>query len=89
MPRKNCLDGTSRNEINEKNAAADDPSKCSYRRNPHWEAGNLGHAWITDVIQQHLCHFINTFQSARAKPLDFMGSYLLINRAVRHSVNPW
>ena len=33
MSRKNCLDGTSRNEINEKNAAADDPSKC--KRNAH------------------------------------------------------
>ena len=66
------LDATIWNETNEKNTAANDSnglaSVVKQKNHTDNEAGNLGDVWIIDVIQQHLCHFINTFQSFYAKP---------------------
>ena len=84
MTSKSCLDTTSGNKFkvasNNLNGLAGIIKQEIHTDN---EAGNLWHAGVI-IIQQHLCHFINTFQSLCAKPQDFMGSYLLNYRAVRH-----
>ena len=88
MASKSCLDGKSENEFNENNVAANDLNSLASvnTQEIHTDnaAGNLCHAGII-IIQQHLCHFIITFQSLCAKAQDFMDSHLLIYRAVGHS----
>ena len=85
---KSCLDGRRENEFNENNVAANDLNSLAsiIKQEIHTdnEAGNLWNAGII-IIQQHQCHFINTFQSLCAKPQDFMDSHLLNYRAVRRS----
>ena len=86
MTSKSCLDATSGNKFkvasNNLNGLASAIKQEIHTDN---EAGNLWHAGIIIIIQQHLCHFINTFKSLCAKPQDFTGSYLLNYREVRHS----